>query len=81
MRSIAITGGLATGKTTLLFYLKGIKYKIFDADLVVHSILKNNKSIFRKIKKHFPGCIINDEISRLKLGNEVFFNNNKKCFF
>lgn len=73
---IAITGQLATGKSTITQLAKQMGFKVFDADRSVHKLLKTRdvkneiKSFFNfKVKNLFKK---NGEINNEKLGNYVF---------
>ena len=54
MRRIALVGDIGSGKT---FFSKLFKYPVFNADLIVSSLYKKDKYLFRKIKKRFPQII------------------------
>ena len=71
MKVIGITGGIASGKSTLSAYLKN-KYKayIFNADKEA-KLLLNSKPITDKIKKAFPELL---DLSKNSISNEVFKN-------
>ena len=71
MKVIGITGGIASGKSTLSAYLKN-KYQayIFNADKEA-KLLLNSKPITDKIKKAFPELL---DLSKNSISNEVFKN-------
>ena len=71
MKVIGITGGIASGKSTLSSYLKN-KYQayIFNADKEA-KLLLNSKPITDKIKKAFPELL---DLSKNSISNEVFKN-------
>ncbi|MFQ5953153.1 MAG: dephospho-CoA kinase [Candidatus Omnitrophota bacterium] len=72
---IGVTGGLATGKTTVvdMFVAKGA-VKI-DADVVSHRLLLEDEDIKRKVTKVFgDDIVVNGEIDRRKLAEKVFFD-------
>ena len=74
-RVIGVTGGLATGKTTVacLFSEKGA-IKI-DADAIGHQILKEDNNIKKRIVNLFGEKILTDaNIDRVKLRQEVFLD-------
>ena len=49
---IGLTGGIASGKTTISSFLKKKKYAVHDSDAVVKKIyLKPNNSLFRLLNK------------------------------
>jgi len=68
--AIVLTGGIATGKSTVanLFMLHG--FLTIDADKIAHSILDKNTS---KIAELFgEKYIINNKVARKDLGNLIF---------
>ena len=64
MRKIALVGDISSGKT---FFSKLFRYPVFNADLVVSSLYKKDKSLFRKIKKKFPHKISNFPLKKEEL--------------
>ena len=74
--AIALTGGIATGKSTVanLFMLDG--FLTIDADKIAHKILDNNTS---KISELFgTKYILNNKVNRKELGNLIFNNLQEK---
>ena len=73
MIKIAITGNIASGKSSVENILEEKGYLVYDADKLAHQVLESNSS---QIIDAFKGYDISDEgkISRPKLG-EVVFNN------
>lgn len=74
--AIALTGGIATGKSTLksLLFLEG--FAIIESDIIAHKVL--DKSI-QFIQNTFGDEFINDNrVNREKLGKLIFSNNEKK---
>ena len=51
MLKIAITGKIATGKTTISEILKGMNYKVFDSDLEVANLYQTKAVIDLVIEK------------------------------
>ena len=76
MISIAITGGIATGKTTVLEQFKLCGLETHSSDLMVKDIYNNDTSTFLKIKKILPQVIINKKINIKEL-SKIAFNNKK----
>ena len=73
--AIVLTGGIATGKSTVanLFKLEG--FCIIDADKIAHKILyKNNDKILSLFGKEY---VQNNKVLRKNLGKLIF--NNKKA--
>ena len=77
MIRIAISGNIASGKSTVENILIKNGYTVYDTDKLSHEILENLKS---KVLEKFKGFDIveNNKISRKKLGNLVFNNSELK---
>ena len=76
MISIAITGGIATGKTTVLKQFKLCGLETHNSDLMVKEIYKYDTSTILKIEKILPHVVLNKKINIKKLSESAF--NNKK---
>jgi dephospho-CoA kinase len=77
MRIIGITGGIGTGKSTILHILeREYGAYIVEADKLAHRLMEPGQPVFSKIVEHFGGQILDEEgkIHRSKLGNIVFQN-------
>jgi dephospho-CoA kinase len=75
---IGITGGLATGKTTVadMFVERGA-VKV-DADQISHEILEKDEGVRRAIAEVFEGkAVTGGEIDRRELAGKVFFDKRK----
>lgn len=74
--AIAITGGIASGKSTVCNLLKLYGYSIIDTDSIAHKILESSKD---EVINAFGSDILesNANISRKKLGEIVFKNKAK----
>jgi len=75
---IAITGKIATGKTTVSNILKDLGYEVFESDkevskLFEKEIIKNK--IFNLFSKKIPNLVDGVKIDKNILGNYVFSNN------
>ena len=73
---IGLTGGIASGKTTVANLFLNLDVEIIDADEIAHSITSKERSAYYKIVKHFGKSVLGDdnEINRKKL-RAVIFNN------
>lgn len=67
MQKIAITGNIASGKSTVENIIKDYGYNVYDTDKIAHEILNNST----EIKKHF-GTTDRKEIAK------IVFNDSKK---
>ncbi|WP_053957537.1 dephospho-CoA kinase [Inediibacterium massiliense] len=79
MKVIGLTGGIATGKSTASFIIKGLGVPVIDADLVAREIVEPKKEAFFEIVKYFGEEVLqkNGDLDRKKLGNIVFSNQEK----
>jgi dephospho-CoA kinase len=78
LRKIAVTGGLAAGKSTVCRFLKESGAFIADADEIVRQLLtKDNPTAQQVIKLLGPEIITNNQIDRKKISNTVFSNPSK----
>lgn len=77
MLKVAITGNIASGKSTVEKFLVEKGYKVLDTDTITHVLILEN-DVKNKIVEIFKGFDIleNGEISRPKLGKIVFENEN-----
>lgn len=76
---IGITGGIASGKSTVLSRLEQLGFFVIDADKVGHDILKRGGRAFSAVLNRFGNDILETgaqpdsaEIDRKKLGRIVF---------
>lgn len=76
---IGLTGGIATGKSTVSNIIKGLGYLVIDADKIAREIVEIGKPAYKEIVNYFGEDILaeNGDINRKKLGN-IVFNNDKK---
>ena len=78
MLKIAITGKIATGKTTISEILKGMHYKVFDSDLEVANLYQTKAVIDLVIEKfsHKINSLLYDDgkLNISNLGSYVFKN-------
>jgi len=73
---VVLTGGIATGKSTIAHYLKEDGFSVIDADAIAHETLDEETLDIVKI---FGKDILNDQkIDRKKLGNIVFNDTQKR---
>ena len=52
-RIIGLTGGIASGKSTVTAYLKEKGYPVIDADQVVHDLQAPGGELYRVLVDHF----------------------------
>lgn len=71
---IGVTGGIATGKSTVARMLEDLGARRISADEIVHDLLKPGTEVQRRVVEEFgPGILAtNGEIDRRALGEVVF---------
>ena len=74
---VAITGSIATGKSTVSNYLKELGFKVIDLDKIAHTIY-DSKELVKKIDINFPGVVNSGIVDRKLLGTLIFSSNEKK---
>tara|TARA_Y100000817_G_scaffold141360_2_gene110765 strand:+ start:1299 stop:1898 length:600 start_codon:yes stop_codon:yes gene_type:complete len=75
MKSLAITGNVGSGKSSVLNILSRKSIDTFDLDNIAKTIYKNNKEVINKIDKIFPSYVTkNNQINTKELGKLVFEN-------
>jgi dephospho-CoA kinase len=77
---IGLTGGIATGKSTVSAILKNAGAVIIDADRIARRVVKKNLPAYRQILAHFGESVLlpDGEINRAALGNLIFSDSRKK---
>ena len=75
---IGLTGGIASGKSTIAILFSDLGVEIIDADEIAHSITSKQGSAYDKIVKHFGNSVLGDdnELDRKKL-RTIIFNNSE----
>ncbi|CBJ22219.1 dephospho-CoA kinase [Streptococcus mitis B6] len=73
---IGITGGIASGKSTVTNFLREQGFQVVDADAVVHQLQKPGGRLFEALVQHFDQKIIleNGELNRPLLASLIFSN-------
>ncbi|MDR1617339.1 MAG: dephospho-CoA kinase [Syntrophomonadaceae bacterium] len=74
MRVIGLTGGIASGKSTVLNVLKKLGFIVIEVDKTAHLIMEPGQKAYQEIVELFGSCILGPDgkIDRLLLGNIVF---------
>lgn len=74
--AVALTGGIATGKSSATILLSLYGFKFIDLDKIAHKLLEENREkIFSIFGKKYRNS--NKSINRKKLG-ELIFNNSRE---
>jgi dephospho-CoA kinase len=74
MLKIGLTGGIASGKSTVSQLFSAFGIKIIDADLIAHQLVELGQSSLKKITQTFGEKILlhNGELDRLQLRQLIF---------
>lgn len=77
---IGLTGGIATGKSTVTKILKELGYIVIDADKIARDVVDKGKPAYLDIIKEFGKDILNEnnQIDRKKLGEIIFKDAEKR---
>lgn len=75
---LGLTGGIATGKTTVSHYFKQLGIPIVDSDIIAREVVEPGTTGLQKIRKSFGDEILAEDgsLNRKKLGNLVFGDEN-----
>jgi dephospho-CoA kinase len=76
---IGLTGGIASGKSTVSAKLKELGAVVIDADLLARDVVRKGEMAYNRIVQCFGADILlpNGEINRKKLGSIVFSDKEK----
>lgn len=75
---IVLTGGIASGKSTMGKILKDKGYQVVESDKIVHKLYKKSSKVYTKLIKEFGEEIEGDtEINRKRLGAIVYEDKSK----
>ena len=75
-RIIGITGGIASGKSTVTEFLRQQGYQVIDADQVVHELQEPGGRLYQALLSTFGSVILQEDghLDRPKLGAMIFGN-------
>ena len=73
---IGITGGIASGKSTVTGFLRQQGYQVIDADQVVHELQEPGGRLYQALLSAFGSAILREDgrLDRPKLGAMIFGN-------
>jgi len=78
MKKIAITGGIGSGKSTVLELIKDQGFPVFSCDEIYKEIIVS-KEYIQKIKENFPTAVKNGLIDKQILSALIFKDEKKRC--
>lgn len=73
MIKIGLTGGIASGKTTIVEYLMALGVKVIDADLIAREVLEIYPEIHAYLKKNYGDVVFREGILDRKALGEIIF--------
>jgi dephospho-CoA kinase len=74
--AVALTGGIATGKSSATVILSLYGFRFIDADKIAHAMLDQQ---YQKIAELFGAdYVVNEKVDRVKLGKLVFADTHKR---
>jgi len=79
LKVVGITGGIASGKSTVVEFLTNNKFSIIDADIIARQVVEIGTVGIKQIEEYFGKAVINDNLSlnRKALRNIVFNDKSK----
>ena len=79
-RVLGLTGGIATGKSTVVSIFRALGFPIVDGDEIARLIVEPGKPALAAIADHFGSAVLfeNGELNRKKLGEMIFSNPTKR---
>lgn len=77
---IGLTGGIASGKSTVSQMLRELGFPIVDADAIARKVVEPNNEAYEQIIAYFGNEILNDDktLHRKKLGTIIFNDESKR---
>ena len=79
-RVVGLTGGIASGKSSVSRMLAGLGARVVDADLIARRIVEPGRPAFRAIVRSFGPTVVSPEgtLDRKALGQLVFADEGKR---
>lgn len=81
MISYALTGGIASGKSSACTLFEKLGAHIISSDKIVHSLFSKHEHVYQEIIKHFGEIVLNKKdqsLDRAKLKKIIFTNLEQK---
>jgi dephospho-CoA kinase len=80
MVTVGLTGGIASGKSTVSMEFKKLGAVIIDADRIARALIHPHSPLWKKVVEYFGRGVQKEDltIDRLKLGQEIFADEAKR---
>ncbi|GGB03295.1 dephospho-CoA kinase [Macrococcus hajekii] len=79
MTVIGLTGGIASGKSTVAQLLQGQGFVIVDADIAARQAVAPGSEGLRQVAAAFgPDAVLNGEMNRAYIGQQIFHDEDKR---
>lgn len=74
MLRLGLTGGIASGKSTVAAMLRELRFSVIDADALAHKLLEPGQPAYEQVLREFGSSITDGQarVDRAKLGALVF---------
>ena len=76
-KKIAITGGIGSGKSSVVNVLREMGYPVFSCD-EIYANLRESKEYLQKLSTVFPQAVVDGRLDRKRLSEIVFENPEKR---
>tara|TARA_B100000886_G_scaffold157338_1_gene107219 strand:+ start:507 stop:1094 length:588 start_codon:yes stop_codon:yes gene_type:complete len=78
MKIVGLTGGIGSGKSTVLSYFKDLGVKTYNSDVSAKNLINSDKDLIKKIKKSFGNNIYRNKILDSKKLSKIVFGDSDK---
>ena len=80
MKIIGLTGGIATGKSTVAKMFSEAKIPLIDTDIIARDVLNKGTIGYQEVVEYFTEDILhnNKDLNRKRLAREIFTNSKKR---
>ncbi len=75
---IGLTGGIATGKSTVSQYLRSLGACVLDADAYARTVIAPGTAGFEQVAAAFPEVVDGDSLDRKRLASIIFSDAERK---
>jgi dephospho-CoA kinase len=80
MLTYGLTGGIASGKSTVCHMFSELGVAVFDADTIGRELLAENTDLSRAVRERCPDCVAGNNLDRKHLAERVFSDPGVRSF-